>query len=264
MKIDLEKIKKIITETTDEVARNNLVILLQSYQQTRQAYTAEPTAAFLRNWRAAEVALIRVVAELDGAAGGAGGDLRGIPAMLQYLRDQGWKISRSQLYRDFNDRKIVKKGGAFQPADVDRYANIHLKLAASGKYKRQELEETQLEKADLEKQKLMLDIKRARWAHDREQGLYIPRNQVDLEFAALAGILEAELRSWVRSDVSAWIRAVNGDEKRAGELIVMMSQALDTYLDNLSRPRDYEITLESEKIQADADDDQIDAEGETC
>lgn len=76
---------------------------------------------------------------------------------------------------------------------------------------------------------------------------------MDLEFAVLAGTLDAALRNWVQSGTADWIRMVNGDIKKAVELIMVLNRDLDGHLRDLSRDREYEIIIDPEEDEPESE-----------
>jgi hypothetical protein len=105
MGISGEKIKKLVSETTDESEKANLAIMVKAYQQCRKAYTDDPTPTRRRNWADAEKALSELVSRLDSA-----------PKLLKvadYAKRRG--ITERSLRRHLADGTIpegaiVKKG----------------------------------------------------------------------------------------------------------------------------------------------------------
>lgn len=176
--------------------------------------------------------------------------LENIAAVLKYLQAEGWKATKSTLHRHRKEGRLLPgPEGKFARAAVDKYALLHLKKAATGKRVSQAQDELQQRKLEQELKNLELKNRREQFAYEREQGLYIPRDQVEIELATRAGILVAGLKHWVQAKAADWIAAMSGDEKRVGELINILNRDLDEHINNYAASREYEVII-------DADDDE--------
>jgi hypothetical protein len=248
MKIDIEKIKKIISETTDEVSRGNLIILLRSYQQTRQAYTKEATADRLRNWEKAGAALEKLLGQYEDPQDEDDISLGNIANVLLYLKAEGWKATKTSLYRHQSEGKFLPQDdGRYLQKDIDKYAKSWLKEQATGKRVNKKKDDVWTQNKELENRKLLADTIRAEFALAKEQGKYIPKEQMEIELAGRAGILDAGLKHMIQSRAADWIRAVSGDMKKIGELINMMNADWDEHLNSYASVREYEIIIDAEE-----------------
>jgi len=257
MSLDVDRIKKIIDETTDQLQRGNLIIMLRAYQQCRSAYAEEPTQARRRNWQDAEAALAALVAESDaGPSGGKGEALGNLAEVLAYLQEAGWRVTKSTLYRHQGEGKILPRNdGAYHLKDVEKYAKTFLKQAATGKRIQERMDDLQYRKEKALTESAEMAVAKARRAEERERWTHPPREVYEQEFAALAGTLEAALKSWLQSEAPAWIRLVNGDNKKVGELTVTMMRGLDELTTNIARLPESVYVFKSEEIQTDADEE---------
>ncbi len=169
-----------------------------------------------------------------------------IPAVLEYLQNSGWKVSRTSLYRDHGNGKLrPRDDGGFHIKDVDRYAKTWLKQKSTGKRVREATDELQRRKLELEQENLLLDNQKKKLALDKELGKLIPREQLEIELAAWTGIVEAGLKHWIQSNAAGWIRMMVGDVKKVGELINAMNADLDELINNYSGDREYEVVFDA-------------------
>jgi hypothetical protein len=177
-----------------------------------------------------------------------------IADVLKYLKMAGWKVTKTSLYRHRDEGKLLpKEGGSFLRRDVDKYAKSFLKLQSTGKKARQLEDELQRKKLQAELDNLDLEHKRKKLQYDRELSKYILREEVDLQLAARAGILDAGLRHWIQSKVADWIRATGGDLKKAGELINLMMRDLDEHINSYALSREYEVVFDGEAEDVEAE-----------
>lgn len=169
-----------------------------------------------------------------------------IPVVLEYLQNSGWKVSRTSLYRDNGNGKLrPRDDGEFHVKDVDRYAKTWLKQKATGKRLRDQTDELQRKKLELEQENLILDNAKKKLALDKELGKFIPKEQLEIELAAWTGIVEAGLKHWIQSNAAGWIRMVDGDTKKVGEMINTMNTNLDELINNYSSDREYEVVFDA-------------------
>lgn len=120
-----------IAERSQEVKARGIT-LFNAVGATMKDYNAERSVSNLRNMEAARDALERFVAEQGG---GVSGDLfDNLAAVLEYLKNSGWKIGRSNLYNHHKSgRLLAGPDGKFARRSVDKYADTFLKRTDTGK-----------------------------------------------------------------------------------------------------------------------------------
>lgn len=171
-----------------------------------------------------------------------------IAVVLAYLYNEGWKVTKTSLYRHQKEGKILPdKDGHYSKKAVDKYARTFLKLQKTGKRVIEGVDELQRRKAENENIRLELGIERDRLALEKERGLYIRREEMEIELAGRAGILVAGLKHWVQSKAADWIAVAGGDTKRTGELINIMSQDVDEHINHYASSKEYEVVIEAEE-----------------
>lgn len=183
---------------------------------------------------------------VDGNGNPESGTLKDLAAVLEYLVSGGWIISKTTLYRHHGQRRVMPQpDGSYSVASVDKYAALHLKKTATGKKVNKELDEILKKKAGQELKHLDLKYEREKFNYEKDQGLYIRREQVEIELAGRAGILLAGLKHWVQSKAADWIAAVSGDPKRVGELINMMNGDVDEHINHYASSKEYEVVIDA-------------------
>jgi hypothetical protein len=251
MKIDIEKIKKLIAETTDEIGRGNLMVHLKSYQQTRQAYTDDPSAAHLRDWQAAERGLIERVREIEGDRSGTGMAFASIAEVLEHL-EPVWQVTKTSLYRHQKEGKLSPKtDGTYGLRDVEKYARTYLKQKATGKKVKEQTDELQRKKLELELDNLDLEKRRKQLAYDKDLGKFVPRELMEVELATRAGVIEAGLKHLVQSRSAEWLRTAGADTKKVGDLINVMNRDLDELINSYASALSYQVVIDAEEESED-------------
>jgi len=170
---------------------------------------------------------------------------RTVLEVLTYLRDEGWKVSKTSLYQHVKDAKLrPEQDGSFALKAVQKYARAHLQLKSTRQKRDDE---------DLQRKKLQLDIdllegktKRERLKRDAEEGRLIPREDVDLELAARAVVQDHEWTRVIQSRAGEIIALVQGSADRSAELIRFLMDVKDEILNEFASTRAWHVLFEEE------------------
>lgn len=240
-----QELEKLIEDKPDEV-RAKAILLFNGYARAMAGYQAESSTANLKTWKSAEDALMEYTASIG--YGETEDALNNIAVVLAYLVNSGWKITKTSLYRHQQQGKI-KPGddGKYSKRVVDKYARTFLKQTATGKRFTEETDDLQRKKLTKEIARLELAVEREEFALQRDRGLYVPREQVNLEIAGYCAILYHNGRHWLQTSAADWITAVNGETKRVGELINIMTKSFDEMVNHIVRNKEYEVVFETEE-----------------
>ncbi|KAF0158819.1 MAG: hypothetical protein FD159_906 [Syntrophaceae bacterium] len=186
-----------------------------------------------------------------------GGELNfdNLADVLRYLETQRWRITRPSLYRHGKEGKLLPEtSGAYKQKAVDRYARTFLKLAATGKRLQETSDNLQRQKLEEELKNLRLKNERDKFNYEKDRGFHVPKDKMEIELAMRAGILIAGLKHWITSNSAIWIASTDGNYKKTGELINMMSIDLDTFLNQYASNKEYEVIIEADTPQASGTD----------
>lgn len=188
--------------------------------------------------------------------------LPAIADVLDYLKDGGWKVTRTSLYRHAKGGKLLPDpDGSYSIRAVDKYARTFLKQKSTGKRVDEKTDELLRRKAELEVDTLEIQKKRSQLALDRDLNRFVRREEMEIELATWAGILDAGLTHWIKSHAAEWIRLVGGDMGKVGELISQMTREKDEHINGYTTA-EFNVILEGEKgAEAPGDEE---AEEEPC
>ena len=172
-----------------------------------------------------------------------------LAAVLKYLQDQGWKITKPSLYRHHKEGKILPDtDGSFKRSAVIKYAKAFLKLTATGKRQQETTDHLQREKLQEELKNLRLKNERDKFNFEKDQGRYVLKDQLEIELATRAGILIAGLKHWIASNAAAWIDTTGGNTKKTGELINLMNDELDEHINRYAAGNiEYEVIIDADE-----------------
>jgi len=259
MKIDLDRIRKIIAGTTDDVERGSLAVLLRSYQATRQAYADSPTVANLKNWTSAERELIERIDAADPAAAAKGPALKNILAVVDHLTALGWKIRKSAAYKARKEGKIrPRPDGSYLAADAERYAETFLRRIDGGPSADEQIERLQQEKQAAETEKIKAQARHWSMKASILEGRYVEKGLFERELARRAAVFKNDIENFCRAQAAGIISLVAGDAAKTPDLIEHMLGQSENWLGRYAEEREFRIpepAAESETIEDDGDDD---------
>jgi hypothetical protein len=243
--MDKASFENLIAGKPDEIRKKG-ILLFNGAAKSAMEYQQAPTASNLRNWESAQAAMDKFETQMKNGEEQSD-TFETIADVLDYLIQSGWKVTKTSLYRHQKEGKILPgPDGTYRQKDADKYARTFLKQKSTGKRIDDKMDEMQRRKLELELQNLELERKRKSFAFDRDQEKYVPKEQMELELAARAGVLDAGLKHWVQSRAAEWIRAVAGDMKKVGDLINLMNHDLDEHINSYASAVDYEVVIDEE------------------
>lgn len=172
--------------------------------------------------------------------------------VMDYLVVQGYKVSKSKIYRDAENGKIQ--------AESDAAGNKSVTALAAWEYAEKHLEKTGVNKGDLKNlqaTKLMqaikiqeIDHRRKTFDLEKEQGKYIPKAEFEAELAARASVLDSGFRNMFNIKVREWIALVNGTPERAPDFLAALNRALDEQLNTYATTRTFLVMFEDSEREA--------------
>ena len=148
-------------------------------------------------------------------------------AVARYIKDRGFKIGKSKLYKDAESGKLrVQADGSVLLSDVDLYIRAYgtprQKTAGSA-----EIEFLQKEKLELESKKLREQIAKLEWDREKEAGKYLLRSDFEMELAARASVLVTSLRQMAETKAYDWIAVCKGEHSKAADMAAMVTAEID-------------------------------------
>jgi len=165
----------------------------------------------------------------------------------EYLDREGWRISQSGIYKHKKEGKLTPAyDGTYHRKDVDKYARTWLRQKATGRKKQDKIDELQRLKIEKELDKLDTENARAKLKLETEQGKYVLKSNVELDLAARAGVLDAGLNYWIRTNAAGWIAQADGDANKVGEVIAFMLIGKDELINQYATVQDFEVIFEEE------------------
>ncbi len=165
-------------------------------------------------------------------------------AAWEYLRDSGWKIGRSQFYEHCNQGRLPFKDGRYLRADIDRYAEHHCKLAATGEKVNEKLARQQEEKVATELAREQVRLEREIHELAVKQGKVVALDDVEQMIVGRAVAMLAHLKAMVQMQAGDWIEAVGGDQARARDLIDLVQSGIEEHMAVFASDIEFEVIFE--------------------
>ncbi|WP_018126147.1 hypothetical protein [Desulfovibrio oxyclinae] len=173
--------------------------------------------------------------------------LKTIADVRRFLEAEGYTAAHSTVDRHFKQGKFGRNtDGLFDVAALKLYAAANLKRIQSGKTMTQEQQELQDARERAKLELIEEQVKTARLKRRREEGQLIDRNNVMLEIAARAGVLESQFKSSIQSGVLDLIDLVKGNPERAADLMRTLNQLVDEVLTEYANMDPAEVVFDAE------------------
>ena len=236
------------------------VLLFNGVLQCMASLKNDYTRARQDNFSAAEKALNEFINSISSTPVNEK-TFTGIPAVVEYLHNQGWKMSLRTGY-NHRDKKLlsVRKDGKYYQSDVDRYAQSGVLARIDGT--KQEVSDKELDRkkrAEADISEYDARIKRIR--AEAIEGKYIDREILEEELAAQALAFRNSIQTYIHAAVEEIVSFIGGDISKIPDLIeFMLARADDHFLKCAEELERTGPPIDIDKIDADdaGDEDEQD------
>jgi len=243
-KTRLDSLLALATETEQyqlKVFYNASIKVLKEYQ-------VNSTSSKLKDLQSTETALEEFAGALEAKYAPDTMTFPNRLAVTEYLKANGWKISKSTLYNKSGKAKLLPRDdGLFYLKDVNKYARDFLKRQDTGQRPQEEQDGLQRKKTGLEIEKLEEEVARSRHKREVEEGKYIPRDQLELELASRAAVLDAGLTHLFQSQAGELIEISGGDPRKTAEVVHHLVEAKDRFLNQYAAAIDFTVEIVGEE-----------------
>lgn len=157
---------------------------------------------------------------------------------VAYLRDAGYKVSKSQFSRMVRARKVATNAdGHFEAQALLGFAAAN--LAPAGQAADASLAEATTTKLSADARLKDYQAERTLLKLQKERGLLMPRAEHERDLAARALFFRAEVRNFIHLHGAAMIALVGGDEARLRDLVTWWEDKTALWIDAWSQDREY-------------------------
>ena len=248
--MDKETFEKLITDLPIELKAKG-VTLFNGVMAGMNAYKNDKTASSLKNWKASETALDEFVNSISANPVNEK-TFSGIPAIVEYLHTQGWKVSQRTAY-NHRDKQLLlpRKDGKFYQSDVDRYAASGVLSRIDGT--KQEAPDVDLDrKKKAEADSAVYDARIKKIKAEAIEGKYVDRDKLKDELSAQALAFRNSIQTYIHGQAEEIVSFVNGNTSKIPDLIEFMLVRADEHF--------LKCAEQMEKTGPFIDADQIDAD----
>lgn len=165
---------------------------------------------------------------------------RNLRAVAVYLKDQGWKVSKSTVYDHHQTRKIrPREDGHFYLADVETYAGNYLKHKNDPQVKTSDA--IQRRRNEAEARKMEAQAKHWEIKAKVSAGAFVERDAFERALAQRAMLFKSDIMSFARSSAPKICRLVHGDSNLIPELTEYLLEHFAIFLNRYAEDREFPI-----------------------
>lgn len=223
-----------------ELNDRDFKVLLKAKQQAQIRVAKEPTTENVRTLNQINKALHDLDQHKKGMEDMSIPALSNPLAVTEYLKDKGWKVSKSTVYGHLKEGKIKSVDGVFQIKEVEKYAGLHLNRM-DGTNPAEEAGKLQQDKLEAETRKARAQAKHWEMKTQVESGKYIDRDLFNGELASRAAIFRNDLETFFRSNAGEIIKKVDGDGTKNPDLIDYCLERMELFLGRYAEPKKWSI-----------------------
>lgn len=236
--IEKEAFEKLIADKPTEIMAKG-VLLFNGTSQAAIAYRSEPTSSRLRDLRASETALEEFIESVTKGSLANDRTFPSIPSVVEYLREQGWKISTRTGY-NHRDKQILlpRKDGKYYQTDVDNYARSGLLQRLDGT--KEESTDADLERkkrADADTAEYVARINKIK--AEAIEGKYIERFDYERALSQRAALFKSDIEAFIRGTAEEMVSLVAGDPDKTPDLIEHMLDQFEKCLGRYAEDREF-------------------------
>jgi hypothetical protein len=257
--MNIEEFNLLIRDLPPEISKKG-ILLFNGNVSGAAAYQKDASLSNLKSWQAAEAALDEFIGNLKNKTDSA--VFRNRVAVVEYLKRNNIRISKTKLYRDADTGKLrVQPDGSILLSDVELYTRAYLtpKQKAS---MNAEIEALQKEKLDLESQKLKEQIAKLVWDREKEAGRYLLKSDFEMELAARAAVLQVTLHQMATTKAYDWIAVCQGNHVKVPDMAAMITSEIDSCLNDYASCERYQVIFINEPAAPKALETELKAENE--
>lgn len=155
-------------------------------------------------------------------------------AACDFLNGQGWKISKSLIYRHVKEKRVRPTvDGVYSQKDLLKYASKYLRKK-DGTSVSAETERIQQQKASAETRKINAQAELQEIKAKVLSGAYVPKDLFERELAARAAVFRGDAENYVRGSAGAIISAVEGNPLMIEDLVSLMMEQVEVWMSRYS------------------------------
>lgn len=160
--------------------------------------------------------------------------------VLKHLKQRGFKIGKTKLYEDAQAGRLrVQSDGSVKLSDVELYEKAYLSEKKSGAE-----DCLARRKMELEVQRLENQVREQDLDYQKSIGKLIEKDDVEMELASRAAVLEAGLKNMIYVNASDWVHLVGGRPEKVLELAERMVEIVDGLLNEYAQVKTFQVLFD--------------------
>lgn len=171
---------------------------------------------------------------------------KNVAEVMKWLQAEGYKIKKSKVYNDVKSGFLVQsEDGSFSQNDILAYVHTQSldKIADNKAGKLDALSEKRLEK---EVEKLTVQVQKLTWDMEKDQGKFLPKEDVRMELALKISVFEAGFKHIVATSAQDWASAIGGEPGKYQILIDQINTAIDALLGEFAECDELDLVVEKQ------------------
>jgi hypothetical protein len=245
-----------LLELATEAEQVKLKILYEAMIDGMKAYRQRYSQQNLKEWQAAEKALVDYATEIKTRAGAAEKTFDNLKAVIDFLQERYPDVSQSTVY-SHQKKELIKarSDGKFHLADVEQYARYYLKKLD---YDPESID------LDPDYEKRLAETKKAKAQATHWEtrtaiitGKYKESSVVDAELAKKAALLKNSLFNFIRTYTAELCVILEGSQLKIPEAIDFGLEHAEKWLDQYAAPIEWTVSdnADLKDPKGDHDDD---------
>ena len=168
--------------------------------------------------------------------------LRNLLEVVEFLKNAGWKVSKSAVYRHRGQGKIAAQpDGRFSVADVERYARDWLKMADGSGGRLKVAPTENLVKKTAEARKVAAQAEHWEIKTKILRNEYVERALFDRDLAQRAAVFKSDIENFIRNHSGEMISIADGDATRTPDVIDFWIDAAEKWLNEYAAGNAFEV-----------------------
>lgn len=232
-----------LLELAEKSAANDLAFLIRAKEESKRRMKENPTPDNISAFNRARAAVEDETRRLQGGSAA----MRTFKTQLDavdFLRDSGFKISKSQFNRDVSARKVAKTDAGFEEGALLAYAAAN--LTPLTQHENKALSNATVDRISADTELKRYTAERTRLKLEKEMGMLMPRSEHEEALSARALFFKSEIENFGYRKAGEIIALVSGDESRLEALMEWWDKETAEWMDAWDSDREFTYGDETE------------------
>ena len=225
-----------LLELAEKSAANDLAFLIRAKEESKRRMKENPTPDNISAFNRARAAVEDETRRLQGGSAA----MRIFKTQLDavdFLRDSGFKISKSQFNRDVAARKVSKAETGFEEGALLAYAAAN--LTPLTQHENKALSNATVDRISADTELKRYTAERTRLKLEKEMGMLMPRTEHEEALSARALFFKSEIESFGYRKAGEIIALVDGDDSKLEALLEWWNRETADWMDAWDSDREF-------------------------